>query len=188
MVIGVAFVLIAGTAEAASVMYAAKDAVLQSASGGTIGTVTPATKVSVTSTAAGMSSVVIDGWHPKTEATLIYGGLDSRILLVRLSGSGAATVKTVDTKADAYGDTWDHVVIAGDVPTSALVTNQAIVWKTAAAFYGQRCSTCHTLHQPTQYTVNQWPSLVGDMAHNAALSTAQQDLIVSYLQAHARKN
>jgi hypothetical protein len=184
----IAVLLVGAKVEAASVMYVGQDAVLTADAGGTIGTVTPATKVAVTSTAMGSSSVVIDGWHPKTESTLIYGGLDSRILLVRMSGSAGSSVQTVATKSDAYHDTWVEVRVTGKVPSAALVPNVGVVWTSGESFYGQRCSTCHTLHSPTQYTVNQWPSLVADMAHNAALSTAQEDLIVSYLQAHARKN
>ncbi len=185
VVLAIALLLSTGTAEAVSAMYAGKDASLTSEAGGTIGTVMPGTKVSPES--ADSSNVVIDGWHPKSESTLIYGGIDSRVLLVRLSGSGGSSVHTIAKKTDAYGDTWDEVRITGRLPTSALVANVGVVWASAQTFYGQRCSTCHTLHQPTQFTLNQWPSLVADMAHNAALSTAQEDLIVSYLQAHARK-
>jgi predicted CxxxxCH...CXXCH cytochrome family protein len=95
-------------------------------------------------------------------------------------------VKVVSSKKDPYGAAWNQVQVSGAIDATALVASVTPVWSGAAKFYGQKCSQCHTLHQPAEFTANQWPGVVASMAHNAALSGDQLDLVVRYLQAHAR--
>lgn len=186
-ILGMAIVVavMSTVALAAQAMYVAQDVALKSTAGATIGTVTPGTKVAIQSTSSGTSLVTIQGWQPKSAPTVVFDGVDSQVVVLRLSGK-SSTVKIVSSKKDPYGAAWNQVQISGAVDGTALATSVTSVWSGAAKFYGQKCSQCHTLHQPNEFTANQWPGIVASMAHNAALSGDQLDLVVHYLQAHAR--
>jgi hypothetical protein len=181
----IAIGLLSTAAFSAQAMYVANDISLKSTAGATIGTVTPGTNVAIRSTSSGASSVTINGWQPKSAPTVVFQSVDSQVVMVRLSGK-SSNVKVVSSKNDPYGAAWNQVQVTGAIESTALVGSVTPVWSGAAKFYGQKCSQCHTLHQPTEFTSNQWPGIVASMAHNAALSGDQLDLVVRYLQAHAR--
>jgi hypothetical protein len=185
LAIAIAIGLLSTAAFSAQAMYVAQDISLKSTAGATIGTITPGSKVAIQSTSSGASLVTINGWQPKSAPTVVFDNVDSQVVVVRLSGK-SSSVKVVGSKKDPYGAAWSQVQVSGTIASTALVSSVTSVWSGAATFYGQKCSQCHTLHQPTEFTANQWPGIVGSMAHNAALSGTQQDLVVRYLQAHAR--
>lgn len=176
--------LLGTVALSAQSMYALVDLNLKNAGGTTIGIITPGTKLAIESQTPGSANVTITGWQPKAAAGVIYENIDSQIALVRLTDSSGVNV--VGSKADPYGATWNQVQVSGTVAANMLVTSVASIWSAGAQFYSQKCSQCHTLHQPSEFTANQWPGIVGSMAHNAQLSGSQEDLVVRYLQAHAR--
>jgi len=177
--------LCAAASSSQQAMYVAHDIPLKRSGGATIGTVTPGTKVAIRSTSSGASSITIDGWQPISAPTVVFQNVDSQVVMVRLSGK-SSDVKIVSSKKDPYGAAWNQVQVSGAIDSAALAASVTSVWSGAAKFYGQKCSQCHTLHQPTEFTANQWPGIVASMAHNAALSGDQLDLVVHYLQAHAR--
>ena len=47
--------------------------------------------------------------------------------------------------------------------------------------YIANCSTCHNLHQPTEFTEAKWLELVPDMAKEAKLSDAEAKLIEQFV-------
>jgi nitrate/TMAO reductase-like tetraheme cytochrome c subunit len=181
----IAIGLLSTAALSAQTMYVANDVSLKSTAGATIGTITPGTKIAIRSASSGASLVTIDGWQPKSAPTVVFANVDSQVVVVRLSGK-SSNVKVVSSKNDPYGSAWNQVQVSGAIDSTALVASVTPVWSAASKFYGQKCSQCHTLHQPTEFTANQWPGIVASMAHNAALSGGQLDLVVRYLQAHAR--
>ena len=48
-------------------------------------------------------------------------------------------------------------------------------------FYEARCGFCHVAHHPTDYTPEEWPELVEDMAGRAGLTRVQQKRVLDYL-------
>jgi cytochrome c5 len=49
--------------------------------------------------------------------------------------------------------------------------------------YTTRCNTCHSLHDPTEKTVAQWPGVVAIMGPRAYLPEAQRADVLAFLQA-----
>lgn len=49
--------------------------------------------------------------------------------------------------------------------------------------YVTRCSNCHPLHKPSEYTTARWDTLLTKMAPRAHLSDAQKEQIRAYLTA-----
>ena len=46
-----------------------------------------------------------------------------------------------------------------------------------------KCSGCHLLHQPMEYSDDHWKKLLPEMAQKAKLSEAQTDKILKYILA-----
>ena len=53
------------------------------------------------------------------------------------------------------------------------------------SLYVRRCSGCHNLYRPQDYTPERWPRLVDEMAHKARLTGAERDDMVRFLVAVA---
>ena len=52
--------------------------------------------------------------------------------------------------------------------------------------YESSCNKCHALYMPASYGVEEWPFYVRKYGRKARLSVDERDLVLSYLQAHAR--
>ncbi len=149
------------------------------------GSVTPGTPLDVTGPAAnGRTPVSIAAWSQQGDATTLVVAQGQRIVLATLTAAARPTV--VSTSKDSYGNTWSKVQFSGFVATNALTADQATVWAAASTLYAARCSVCHALHKPGEFTANQWPSIIKTMSKNAALQPAQTALITQYLQSHAK--
>lgn len=77
--------------------------------------------------------------------------------------------------------------MSGYVPSAGLTPDQESVWAAAKALFSKRCSACHALHHTTEFTANQWPTILKTMTKNAALQPDQAALVTQYLQTHAKQ-
>ena len=57
--------------------------------------------------------------------------------------------------------------------------------KNGRRLYVNRCSSCHTLHNPSAFSAKEWPTLVQDMATNAEINEDQVRDITRYVVAVA---
>ncbi len=55
------------------------------------------------------------------------------------------------------------------------------------AIYETSCNRCHALYMPSSYAAEEWPFYVRKYGRKARLSAEERDLVMSYLQAGARK-
>jgi mono/diheme cytochrome c family protein len=49
------------------------------------------------------------------------------------------------------------------------------------ALYATKCSGCHNLHLPAEYTTEEWKKFVDEMAEDANVSASEEVLISRYL-------
>ena len=172
---------------AADQKYARSLATAYSTAGSKIGDVMPGSGVAVSGTSASKrSTVVIDGWSIAGADSVIYSAIGQRIVLASFDEATMPRAKLLGEKRDSFGTTWKHVQVTVAIDTAQLTTNLASVWSAAHTLYAARCSACHALHSPTEFTANQWPSILTTMTKNAALDPAQAALVRQYLQTHAR--
>ena len=181
-------VAIGGLAEAAASELFTKQRVdLQAENGGAkIGDVAPGTSVQVLAEHGATSKIQIEGWSLKGAPSLVFAVIGQRILQVRLTGVGQSQRTVVKQADDDYGYTWEQVRVIGNVDAARLVPDVASVWNSARQIFSERCSSCHALHRPGEFTANHWASIIRTMAFRAALNDDQADLIVKYLQTHAQ--
>lgn len=152
--------------------------------GQALGQITPATPVAIVKTQGADVEVTLNGWAPKGYATIAFRKPGQRIVDAHLDKS--APRKVIATTKDDYGDVWQHIQVTGWMHKSDLTQHVGKVWKKARKLYSHQCSQCHSLHAPSQFTANQWPSVLQVMARRAALNEQQHTLIRKYLQMHAK--
>lgn len=187
----IAFGGIAPSASPAELLFPSMNAPLYVNENGpaVLGSLTPGTPLTAATAPQGSATrerVTVEGWSPKGGDSVIYQAPNLRIILARLEQSGLSGRTVLGQQQDSYGTTWQHVRVSAWVAKSDVVPNVSEVWTAAKTLYDARCSSCHALHNPGEFTANQWPSVLRTMAKNAALDPAQVALVTKYLQAHAR--
>jgi hypothetical protein len=154
--------------------------------GGALGTVTPGTPLEVVKRDNDHAEVRIDGWSMTGADQYVFAAKGQRITLVRLTTIESANRKVLGHSKDDYGIDWQHVVVTGWVAPGTLTGDVAPVWAEADALFKKRCTACHALHQPTEFTANQWPHILKIMTQRAGLTQDETTLVTKYLQTHAR--
>lgn len=86
---------------------------------------------------------------------------------------------------DDYGEIWEEVEGEFSVNSSAITKDTDALIKKAKTTYEQTCTMCHRMHEPKDFTVNQWPHQVESMMTEIALEVSIKELIVKYLQHNA---
>ena len=180
----------AAGAEPAKTLYALQTSPIyaNTASGGAaIGSVTPGTPIQVSGPAKdGFQAFKLDAWSQQGDDTTLFAAQGERIVLVELTDKSPHP-KVLSTAKDAYGNVWNQVELSDFVKSDSLTADQNAVWKQAITLYSTRCSACHALHKPSEFTVNQWPKILQTMTKNAALQPAEAALVTQYIQAHAKQ-
>ncbi|MDA8051807.1 MAG: hypothetical protein M0002_17700 [Rhodospirillales bacterium] len=154
-----------------------------------IASLTPGTPLSVATppaNGAAREEITIEGWSEQGGGAVVYQAPDLRIILATLGQAGLSHRTVLGQQRDSYGTVWRHVELSGWVAVSSVVPSVATVWATAGKLFATRCSVCHALRNPAEFTANQWPSILRAMVKNAGLDAAQVALVTKYLQAHAR--
>ncbi|HLJ58726.1 MAG TPA: hypothetical protein VKZ50_03235 [bacterium] len=176
----------AAPAAAGKTAYTAGTAQLRKDPGGAVvGTLTPGTPVSVTESRGTDAHVSVQGWSAAGSNTVV-AAVGVRIALANLSAPDQAQRQTGSQTKDSYGTVWTQVTISGWVAANALTADVQTVWTHGRQVYEAHCSTCHSLYATDQYTANQWPGNIQNMADRAGLSGDDLSLVLKYLQTHAK--
>jgi len=59
--------------------------------------------------------------------------------------------------------------------------------KPADRLYEMKCGRCHAAHDPTEYAAEEWAGLVNSMKSQAALTVAEMEELVEYLESESRE-
>ncbi len=180
--------LAAASAQSATTVYADTTTPLQATakSAPVVGSVMPGTPLAVQGTSGGASHVQLSGWVIKGSETVLFEDVGLHAVLAIFDASAKLPMKIVKTQKDSYGTVWEQVHVGGWVATKATTAKIATVWTKAETLFQSRCSSCHALHEPNEFTANQWPGVLKTMGQNAALDKQELNLVTAYLQAHAK--
>ncbi len=174
-------------ADAAAVSYVKTLAELHAGPGGpVIATVQPGTPVTVLATKGTATEIELSGWSPMGGAKYIFKDAGERIGRATLTDEGVAKRIVAGTKDDAWESTWENAKVDGWIDTADLVPDLGTVWDDAGSLYYSRCSRCHSLRKPREFTANQWPSVLKIMTARAGFTKDQAALVTALLQNHAR--
>jgi cytochrome c2 len=67
------------------------------------------------------------------------------------------------------------------VPTEATSNISLEDLKTGRAIYTKKCSSCHQLHLPNEYTEKVWLTNLNEMQNRAKISDTDKELIYQYI-------
>lgn len=157
-----------------------------SAGGERIGDVMPGAALTVVAADGDDAKVEITGWSPAGGARYLFKEVSVRISLVTLTDAGAATREVIGTAEDKWGSDWEQVRVSGWVPRADLVDDLEAVWDKAGELYYSRCSRCHSLRRPEEFTANQWPTVLKIMTKRAGFNAEQAALVTMLLQYHGK--
>lgn len=151
-----------------------------------IGQLTPGTPLKILAGGDSNTQVEVQGWSVKGAESVVIAAPGQRIVLLTLNTQGRAGRKSLKQTKDSAGNVWDQVSVTGWVKSSSLVADVEQVWKAGKQLFEQTCSSCHTLHPTTEFGANEWPGVLQSMKENVALTPDQYNLILRYVQAHAK--
>ena len=57
----------------------------------------------------------------------------------------------------------------------------------ARELYANKCTACHRLHRPSEYSKEKWPAILDRMAVKAKLAPEEDDELRQYLLSRARR-
>jgi len=158
---------------------------LKAPGGAAVGTVTPGTPVTVTTTQGADAQVSITGYS-SAGSNAVVTAVGERIILANVTQPDQAQRQLGAQTKDSYGTVWTQVTLSGWVATSALTSDVQTIWTHGRQVYEAHCSTCHSLYAPDQFTANQWPGNLQAMASNGGLAGEDLALVLKYLQTHAK--
>lgn len=152
-----------------------------------IGTLSPGSELHLKNSAATSKAraFTINGWFQEGNSTSLFLNQGKRIVIATLTNQPPDETKLAEQKDD-YGNVWVDARVGAYVAPTTLVDDQSTVWERAGKLYHARCSACHAVHNPREFTANQWPGILKIMAKNAALRPDELALITKYLQTHAK--
>ena len=127
-------------------------------------------------------AVLIKGFIAAGSDELVFPEPEVRIPLAELEPAGVAALQKGETTQDQYGNSWTAVTIKGTVDQAALSESSEQIWQEASELYAANCSNCHSLHEPTEFTPNQWPNVLQTMVGYTALTPDQVNVVQRYLQ------
>mgnify|MGYP002677199545 CR=1 FL=1 len=182
--LGAAF---ASSAFAAPVVYSAASLELTAAPDkGYIGTLDPATPVTVLEKKGKMTKVRIAGWSLKEYPSQIFKEAGLRIQYASFDEEGVVKLKAGEDKT-VQENVWQPSTAEGWVPSDKLTGDLKALWKAAEARHGDACSSCHGAPKADHFTANQWagqlPTRGGRTGHTRRGNNA---LMFKWLQEHAK--
>jgi|GEM_PF-159805 len=154
--------------------------------GEVIAKVMPGTALRVLSKKGDWIEVEVSGWSPAGGERYLFKEIGQRIRLAKLTEQGLSKRTVIAEKEDYYENTWQNARLAGWVARADTSADLGAVWEEANDLFHKRCTRCHALHRPSEFTANQWPSILKIMTVRAGLSTDRKALVTQYLQTHAK--
>ena len=154
--------------------------------GAVIAEVMPGTALRVLATKGAWLEVAVSGWSPAGGENYLFKEMGQRIRLAKLTEKGRSLRTVIAEKEDYYENTWQNARLAGWVKAADTAADIDAVWAEASDLFHKRCTRCHALHRPTEFTANQWPSILKIMTVRAGLSADRKALVTQFLQTHAK--
>jgi len=175
-----------GTGRAQEVLYLAIQTDLTAEDGTNLAKIPPGTRLEVLNRAEGRVEVEIAGWSPEGGENYMFLGVGQRILVAHLTESGLMFAPSAGEQEDDYESLWFDMRLTGWVPEARTTPDIATIWEAGSNLFHQRCTRCHALHRPVEFTANQWPSILKIMTVRAGLTGADRALVIQYMQTHAK--
>lgn len=150
------------------------------------GRLLPTSKIKVLEKEGNKLKIEIEGYMKDGVNSAVYYSQGNRILVAGLSKSSNFEFKTISTAKDEEGVEWQKVSFVAFTDTENLTDDLDGLYKNAQAIFDTNCALCHPGHPSSEFTANQWPSVVKSMIARTAMTKDENYLVTQYLQKHAK--
>lgn len=158
---------------------------LDATSSKVVGKLLPTTEVTILKKEGDRVLLSIEGYAPAGENIALYFVPNKRILNAGFSkNSGVKFEKIGSTNAD--GKAFDKLKVQVWSENTDLSDDVKPLFAQAKDLFDQNCSMCHGLHQPKEFSANQWPSMFKSMAGRTGIDKKDYQLVIQYLQKNAK--
>jgi len=135
----------------------------------------------------GWLRVSLKGWYQEGAKRVLYALPGKRIFTLVLGRSAASELRDLSSlTSEDTGLTWTEAAFEGWIRDEAITDDLDSIWRAAWDLFATRCTVCHQRRIPDKYTANQWGALLKVMGPRTGLPKGDQQLILKYLQHHAR--
>ncbi|MFA7083749.1 MAG: cytochrome C [Arcobacteraceae bacterium] len=155
-------------------------------SSGSKGRLLPTSKIKILEKNGENIKIEIEGYMKDGVSSAVYYSIGKRILVAGLSKNAEFEFKTISTSKDEEGVEWQKVSFTAFTKNDNLTDDLNDLYKNAQAIFDVNCATCHPGHPSSEYTANQWPSIIKSMLTRTAMTKDENFLVTQYLQKHAK--
>jgi len=152
--------------------------------------ITILTPVEVLKKSPNFTTIKIKGFRQESYPQMVVRDMKRGELYVEFDENkedlALKSFKVLKSYEDDYGEVWQEVEGTFQIKSSALTSKVQKLNKKAQTTYEKTCSMCHRLHEPHDFTVNQWPHLIQSMEDQAPIEPLAKQLIIKYLQHNAK--
>lgn len=135
----------------------------------------------------GWLRVALRGWHQEGAERVLYAMPGKRILTLVLGRAAVGQLRSLSTVTNEDTEiTWNESRFEGWIRDTAVTSDLDTIWSAAWNLFATRCTVCHQRRIPDMYTANQWGALLKIMGPRTGLPKDDQQLILKYLQNHAK--
>lgn len=186
LILGIAFLGISLYANENMFTSSVKNLYETSTSSAVKGRLLPTSKVKVLEKTGDKIKVEIDGFIKNGVPNALYFSKGKRILVAGLSKNGKFDIKTISTSTGKNATEWKKVALIAYTKNDNLTNDLAGLYNQANKIFNDNCAICHPIHASTEFTSNQWPSMLKSMINRTAMTKEQSYLVTQYLQKHSK--
>ncbi|ALV23634.1 molybdopterin-containing oxidoreductase II, DMSO/TMAO/BSO reductase family, monoheme c-type cytochrome [Campylobacter iguaniorum] len=178
-----ASLLVASSLMASQYATTVKPVYLDANSKSVAGKLLPTNAIDVLEEKNGMVKFSIKGYQNPAVSNVIYYSDGQRIISLAFAKTKAPKFELI--KKGENGS-WDEVKVEAYTTSGDFTSDLNTLFETSKKQYQENCSVCHALHKESQYTANQWPSLLKSMISRTPIDKKDEWTIIEYLQKHAK--
>lgn len=150
-----------------------------------VGRLLPTAEVKTLGEIDGKIEVEISGWIEDGVPSAVYFVPNRRILVAGINKSTKFDFTVLDSIQDG-GKKWLQIKAKFLSEKDGFSEDLEAMYKNAEEMYQTNCAICHKLHEKTEFSANQWPSMINSMLSRTAISKEESYLLIQYLQKNAK--
>lgn len=150
-----------------------------------VGRLLPTAEVKTLGEIDGKIEVEISGWIEDGVPSAVYFVPNRRILVAGINKSTKFDFTVLDSIQDG-GKKWLQIKAKFLSEKDGFSEDLEAMYKSAEEMYQTNCAICHKLHEKTEFSANQWPSMINSMLSRTAISKDESYLLIQYLQKNAK--
>lgn len=150
------------------------------------GRLLPTSKIKILEKQGDKIKIELEGYMKDGVNSAVYYSVGNRILVAGISKSAKFDFKTISTSKDEEGVEWQKVSFVAFTENDNLTDDLDGLYKKAQAIFDTNCALCHPGHPSSEFTANQWPSIIKSMIGRTAMTKDENYLVTQYLQKHAK--